>query len=245
MRILLVEDDELLGDGLLTGLQQHNYTVDWVKDGMAAEQALAYEDFDVIVLDLGLPKRSGLEVLENLRKQGKELPVLILTAREAVDDKIKGLDSGADDYMVKPCDLDELAARVRALHRRKTGSTTPTLAHGKLILEPSSHTVTYDGELLTLPRREFSLLEKLLENIGKIVSREQLLQTLYGWAESDSNTLEVHIHNIRKKLPNKYIRTIRGVGYMIEKLKDDDIQASQSSNEELLVVNDNNSIDKE
>lgn len=245
MRILLVEDDELLGDGLLTGLQQHNYTVDWVKDGMAAEQALAYEDFDVIVLDLGLPKRSGLEVLENLRKQGKELPVLILTAREAVDDKIKGLDSGADDYMVKPCDLDELAARVRALHRRKTGSTTPTLAHGKLILEPSSHTVTYDGELLTLPRREFSLLEKLLENIGKIVSREQLLQTLYGWAEIDSNTLEVHIHNIRKKLPNKYIRTIRGVGYMIEKLKDDDIQASQSSNEELLVVNDNNSIDKE
>lgn len=245
MRILLVEDDELLGDGLLTGLQQHNYTVDWVKDGMAAEQALAYEDFDVIVLDLGLPKRSGLEVLENLRKQGKELPVLILTAREAVDDKIKGLDSGADDYMVKPCDLDELAARVRALHRRKTGSTTPTLAHGKLILEPSSHTVTYDGELLTLPRREFSLLEKLLENIGKIVSREQLLQTLYGWAEIDSNTLEVHIHNIRKKLPNKYIRTIRGVGYMIEKLKDDDIQASQSSNEELLVVNDNNSTDKE
>lgn len=236
MRILLVEDDELLGDGLQAGLQQHNYTVDWVKDGIAAEQALAYEDFDVMVLDLGLPKRSGLEVLENLRKQGKELPVLILTAREAVDDKIKGLDSGADDYMVKPCDLDELAARVRALHRRKTGNATPTLAHGELILDPSSHTVTYDGELLTLPRREFSLLEKLLENVGKIVSREQLLQTLYGWAEIDSNTLEVHIHNIRKKLPKKYIRTIRGVGYMVEKLKDGDA-TTERKDEQLLVVN--------
>lgn len=238
MRILLVEDDELLGDGLLTGLQQHNYTVDWVKDGIAAEQALAYEDFDVMVLDLGLPKRSGLEVLENLRKQGKELPVLILTAREAVDDKIKGLDTGADDYMVKPCDLDELAARVRALHRRKTGSATPKLVHGKLVLEPSSHTVKFDDELLTLPRREFALLEKLLENVGKIVSREQLLQTLYGWAEIDSNTLEVHIHNIRKKLPKKYIRTIRGVGYMIEKFKEEDSESNEEK--EVLVVNEGN-----
>jgi two-component system response regulator QseB len=139
MRILLVEDDELLGDGLATGLRQHNYTVDWVKDGISAEQALDYEQFDVMVLDLGLPKRSGIEVLQNIRKSGKELPVLILTAREAVDDKIRGLDSGADDYMVKPCDLDELAARIRALHRRKTGSATPTLQHGKLIFDPSSH----------------------------------------------------------------------------------------------------------
>lgn len=241
MRILLVEDDELLGDGLLTGLQQHNYTVDWVKDGIAAEQALAYEDFDVMVLDLGLPKRSGLEVLANLRKKGKELPVLILTAREAVDDKIRGLDTGADDYMVKPCDLDELAARVRALHRRKTGSATPSLTHGKLVLEPSSHAVTYDGESLTLPRREFALLEKLLENVGKIVSREQLLQTLYGWAEIDSNTLEVHIHNIRKKLPKKYIRTIRGVGYMIEKYKDEAEETKDTSEDLLTVTADENS----
>ena len=220
MRILLVEDDELLGDGLATGLRQHNYTVDWVKDGISAEQALDYEQFDVMVLDLGLPKRSGIEVLQNIRKSGKELPVLILTAREAIDDKIRGLDSGADDYMVKPCDLDELAARTRALHRRKTGSSSPTLEHGKLILDPGSHQVSYDDEVLNLPRREFSLLKKLLENIGKIVSREQLLQTLYGWAEVDSNTLEVHIHNIRKKLPKNYIRTIRGVGYMIEKVKE-------------------------
>lgn len=233
MRILLVEDDELLGDGLLTGLQQHNYTVDWVKDGISAEQALDYEAFDVMVLDLGLPRRSGLEVLENIRNKGKELPVLILTAREAVDDKIRGLDSGADDYMVKPCDLDELAARVRALHRRKTGTATPSLVHGKLVLEPSSHNATFDGETLTLPRREFALLEKLLENIGKIVSREQLLQTLYGWAEIDSNTLEVHIHNIRKKLPKNYIRTIRGVGYMIEKSKNEaPQQAEEKSNQE-------------
>jgi two-component system response regulator QseB len=222
MRILLVEDDELLGDGLQTGLTSHNYTVDWIKDGVSAEQALDYEDFDVMVLDLGLPKRDGLKVLENLRKNGKDTPVLILTARESVEDRITGLDMGADDYMVKPCDLDELAARIRALHRRKRGSASTLIEHGKLSLDPSSHIVMYENETLTLPRREFALLEKLLENVGKIVSRDQLLQTLYGWAEIDSNTLEVHIHNIRKKLPEKYIRTVRGVGYMIEKIKETD-----------------------
>lgn len=226
MRILLVEDDELLGDGLQTGLTQRNYTVDWLKDGLAAEQALEYDDFDVIVLDLGLPKRSGLNVLENIRKQGKETPVLILTARETVDDKILGLDTGADDYMVKPCDLDELAARIRALHRRKTGSATPIIEHQGLVLDPSSHIVSYNGEGLNLPRREYALLEKLLENVGKIVSRDQLQQTLYGWTEIDSNTLEVHIHNIRKKLPKNFIRTIRGVGYMIEKGNNNNIKSA-------------------
>ena len=217
MRILLVEDDELLGDGLQAGLIQHNYTVDWVKDGIAAEQALEYDNFDVIVLDLGLPKRTGLTVLKNLRDAGKKIPVLILTARETVDDKILGLDTGADDYMVKPCDLDELAARIRALHRRKTGSAAPTMQHAGLALDPNSHTVNFNGEALNLPRREYALLEKLLENVGKIVSRDQLVQTLYGWTEIDSNTLEVHIHNIRKKLPKNFIRTIRGVGYMVDK----------------------------
>jgi two-component system response regulator QseB len=217
MRILLVEDDELLGDGLQAGLIQRSYTVDWVKDGLAAEQALEYDTFDVIVLDLGLPKKSGLTVLENIRKQGKKTPVLILTARETVDDKILGLDTGADDYMVKPCDLDELAARIRALHRRKTGSAAPLVEHRGLVLDPSSHSINFNNEALNLPRREYALLEKLLENVGKIVSRDQLQQTLYGWTESDSNTLEVHIHNIRKKLPKNFIRTIRGVGYMIEK----------------------------
>jgi two-component system, OmpR family, response regulator QseB len=217
MRILLVEDDELLGDGLQAGLIQRSYTVDWVKDGLAAEQALEYDDFDVIVLDLGLPKRSGLSVLETIRKKGKKTPVLILTARESVDDKILGLDTGADDYMVKPCDLDELAARIRALHRRKTGSAAPVVEHRGLTLDPSSHSITFENEVLNLARREYALLEKLLENVGKIVSRDQLQQTLYGWTEIDSNTLEVHIHNIRKKLPKNFIRTIRGVGYMIEK----------------------------
>ena len=228
MRILLVEDDELLGEGLSAGLVQHGYVVDWVKDGLAAEQALGFETFDIMVLDLSLPRRSGLEVLANLRKAGNMMPVLILTARETTEDKIKGLDTGADDYMVKPCDLDELAARVRALHRRKAGLTTSTLVHGELVVDSSSHSVTYAGEEISLPRREFAILEKLMENIGKIVSREQLLQSLYGWTEVDSNALEVHIHNIRKKLPTpkNCIRTIRGVGYMIEKLTDNDDAAS-------------------
>jgi two-component system response regulator QseB len=228
MRILLVEDDELLGDGLQAGLVQHNYTVDWVKDGVAAEQALEYDTFDVIVLDLGLPKKSGLSVLESIRKQGKKTPVLILTARETIDDKILGLDTGADDYMVKPCDLDELAARIRALHRRKTGSAAPVIEHRGLVLDSSSHGITFNNEALNLPRREYALLEKLLENIGKIVSRDQLQQTLYGWTEIDSNTLEVHIHNIRKKLPKNFIRTIRGVGYMIEKQAESSESAKDS-----------------
>ena len=220
MRVLLVEDDELLGDGLKAGLQQHKYTVDWVKDGAAAEQAFEYDNFDVIVLDLGLPKRSGLQVLQKLRTDGKKLPVIILTAREGVDDKIRGLDAGADDYMVKPCDIDELAARIRALHRRKTGNATPLLTVGELVLDPSTHEVTYAGEKIVLPRREFVLLQTLVENAGKIVTRDNLVQSLYGWSDVDSNTLEVHIHHIRKKLPDNFIRTIRGVGYMVVKPKD-------------------------
>lgn len=217
MRILLVEDDELLGDGLLTGLKQQGYTVDWVQDGLAAEAAIDYEDFDVMILDLGLPKKSGLEVLKSVRENGKEFPILILTAKESTDDKILGLDSGADDYMVKPCDLDELSARVRALHRRKTGSTVSIIEHEGLSLDASAHEVKYKDEVINIPRREFTLLEKLLENIGKVVSRNQLVETLYGWDDVDSNTLEVHIHNIRKKLPKGFIKTVRGVGYMVPK----------------------------
>lgn len=219
MRVLLVEDDELLGDGLFTGLKQLGYTVDWVKNGIAAEHILDSEFVDVMVLDLGLPRRSGLEVLKNIRQRGTMLPVIILTAREATEDKITALDMGADDYLVKPCDLDELAARIRALHRRKTGGATALLTHGKLTVDSSSHQVKYDDKSINLPRREFAILEKLVENLGKIVSRDQLLQSIYGFDEIDSNTLEVHIHNIRKKLPlpKNYIRTIRGIGYMIEK----------------------------
>jgi len=219
MRILLVEDDELLGDGIATGLKQRNNVVDWVKDGLSAEQALDIENFDVVVLDLGLPRKDGIEVITTIRKKDDHTPVLILTARDSTDDKIKGLDAGADDYMSKPFDLDELEARVRALHRRNAGSVSTTIVRGDLELDPASHTATLGGISLNMPRREFTLLQKLLENQGRVISRDNLLQSLYGWDdEVDSNTLEVHIHNLRKKVGTKTIRTIRGVGYMIEKL---------------------------
>lgn len=223
MRILLVEDDELLGDGIYAGLKQHRHVVDWVKDGVAAEQALDIENFDMVVLDLGLPRKSGIEVLQGLRNKEDATPVLILTARDSTDDKIKGLDAGADDYMVKPFDLEELEARIRALHRRNSGTKSTSIKRGGLELDPASHTATLDGTSLNMPRREFSLLQKLLENQGRVISRDNLLQSLYGWDdEVDSNTLEVHIHNLRKKLGSKTIRTVRGVGYIIEKLDTDE-----------------------
>lgn len=219
MRILLVEDDELLGDGAQTGLLQTGYSVDWVKDGLAAKYALESETFDIIVLDLGLPKLNGLELLRHARSQGIVTPVIILTAREAVGDKVKGLDAGADDYIIKPFDLDELCARIRALLRRRTNRAQPTISYANLELDPASHVVKRDGVLVSLPRREFALLHKLLENAGQVLSRDQLMQSLYSWDEEvDSNTLEVHVHNLRKKLDANYIRTIRGVGYMVEKI---------------------------
>ncbi len=219
MRILLVEDDELLGDGVRAGLSQDGYTVDWLRDGEAAQRALRSESFDIIVLDLGLPKMSGLALLQHVRAEGVSTPVLILTARETVDDRVKGLDSGADDYLTKPFDLDELTARVRALLRRSSGRADTKLVYGNIILDPASHTVTVDGQTVNFPRREFALLHKLLENSGHVLSREQLMQSIYGWEEDvDSNALEVHVHNLRKKLNTTFIRTIRGVGYMAEKL---------------------------
>jgi len=222
MRILLVEDDELLGDGLRTGLIQYGYAVDWLKDGLSADQALKTENFDLVVLDLGLPKMPGITVLQNLRGRGQTMPVLILTARESVDDRVKGLDSGADDYLTKPFDLDELCARLRALQRRFSSRAEPLLTHEAIILDPASHTVTYHSENVNLSRREFALLHKLLENAGRVLSREHLTQSLYGWGEDvDSNALEVHIHNLRKKFGQEFIRTIRGIGYMIDRNKDD------------------------
>jgi two-component system, OmpR family, response regulator QseB len=222
MRVLLVEDDELLGDGLRTGLIQYGYAVDWLKDGLSADQALKTENFDLVVLDLGLPKLPGISVLQNLRSRGQTMPVLILTARESVDDRVKGLDSGADDYLTKPFDLDELCARLRALQRRFSSRAEPLLVHEAITLDPASHTVTLRGENINLSRREFSLLHKLLENAGRVLSREHLTQSLYGWGEDvDSNALEVHIHNLRKKFGQEFIRTIRGIGYMIDKSKDD------------------------
>ena len=222
MRILLVEDDELLGDGLRTGLVQYGYAVDWLKDGLTADQALKTENFDVVVLDLGLPKLPGINVLQNLRSRGQTTPVIILTARESVDDRVKGLDSGADDYLTKPFDLDELCARLRALQRRFTSRADPVLTHENIALDPAAHTVTLNGDLINVSRREFALLQKLLENAGRVLSREHLTQSLYGWGEDvDSNALEVHIHNLRKKFGQDFIHTIRGIGYMINKSTDE------------------------
>lgn len=218
MRILLVEDDQLLGDGVKNGLKQYGYTVDWLKDGEAARLALSSETFDLILLDIGLPKMSGLHLLQSIRREGINTPVLILTARESVEDRVKGLDSGADDYLKKPFDLGEVCARIRALVRRSSGRTETIIAYKNILLDPAAHSVKVDNEELTLPRREFALLQKLLENMGQVLSREQIAQSLYGWEEEvDSNALEVHIHNLRKKLNANYIRTIRGVGYMLEK----------------------------
>lgn len=218
MRILLAEDDPQLGDGLTVGLRQDGYAVDWVKDGMAADLALASESFDLLVLDLGLPRLSGMEVLARLRGRGQTLPVLILTARDATGDKIAGLDGGADDYLVKPVDLDELAARVRALARRVAGRAQPVLQAGDLTLDPATHQAMLAGQPVELSQREFSLLHTLMENRGRVLTRAQLESSLYGWRdEPDSNALEVHIHHLRKKLGAERIKTLRGVGYMMVK----------------------------
>ncbi len=218
MRILLVEDDELLGDGIRAGLTQYQYTVDWVKDGQAALQALMTEQFEVVVLDLGLPKKSGLDVLKSVRAKNVTTPVVILTARDSVEDRVKGLDSGADDYLMKPFDLEELCARIRALGRRSSGRAKNVIAFGDIKLDPAAHLVYKEDKPVTISRREFALLHMLLENAGRVLSREHLTQSLYGWGDDvDSNALEVHIHNLRKKFGNKVITTIRGVGYVAEK----------------------------
>lgn len=218
MRLLLVEDDELLGDAVKTGLNQFGYVVDWLKDGESARTALKIEAFELIILDLSLPKLSGLGLLQAIRADNNLTPVIILTARESIEDRVKGLDAGADDYMTKPFDLNELSARVRALIRRSQGRADLLLQYDNITLDPAAHSVTVDNVLINVPRREFALLQKLLENSGQVLSREQLMQSIYGWDEDvDSNTLEVHVHNLRKKLNANFIRTIRGVGYMAEK----------------------------
>lgn len=218
MRLLLVEDDSLLGDGIRAGLRLAGHTVDWVKDGIAAQLALEAEEYSLVVLDLGLPRLSGLELLRWLRQSGKTLPVLILTARDTVADRVKGLDGGADDYLVKPFDLDELTARIRSLLRRSSGRASPLLAHGEITLDPAAHRVTRRDQTVELSPREFAILQQLMENTGRALSREQLEQSLYGWNEEvESNAIEVHIHHLRKKLGTELIRTVRGVGYMIGK----------------------------
>lgn len=219
MRVLLIEDDEPLGEGLRAGLAQYGHAVDWLKDGQSALKFLKAETFDIIVLDWNLPRVSGLAVLQEMRANNINTPVLLLTARDSVEDRVKGLDNGADDYLTKPFDLDELAARIRALQRRSLNNRSdPIMNYRELSLDPASMTVTVAGTFINLSRREIVLLQKLLENIGHVVTRDILNQCLYGWGDDiDSNTLEVHVHNLRKKLGVGFIRTIRGVGYMIEK----------------------------
>ncbi|MBD9372596.1 response regulator [Rhizobium sp. ARZ01] len=216
MRLLLVEDDELLGKGVLAGLTQSGFAVDWAKSGEDAEVALETADYDAVVLDIGLPRMDGITLLQKRRRERDSRPILLLTARDTVADRIGGLDAGADDYLVKPFDLDELLARLRALLRRSKGKTTPILNHGRLQLDPAGHAVTLDGKPVVLSQREFAVLQDLLMNAGRVLSRGQLEDRLYGWGEEiDSNAIEVHIHNLRRKLYPDAIRTIRGVGYII------------------------------
>jgi len=218
MRILLVEDDPMIGKTLHAALQQEKYTVDWVRDGLAARVALetAASAYALVLLDLGLPKKSGLDLLKEMRRAGNKARVLVVTARDAVADRVAGLDAGADDYLVKPFSLDELSARMRALLRRDIAREDNVLRNGDLELDPSAHTVQQAGKSIDLSIREFALLAALLERPGTALSKSQLEEKLYGWGEEvESNAVEVHVHNLRKKLGPTAIRTIRGVGYVI------------------------------
>ncbi|MDD2988699.1 MAG: response regulator [Zoogloea sp.] len=217
MRVLLVEDDRMLGDGVQAGLAAAGFVVDWVRDGEAALAALAGEGFAAVLLDLGLPRRDGLSVLGSLRSAGNAVPVMILTARDQISDKVRGLDLGADDYMVKPFDLDELAARLRALVRRASGRADACLRHGELVIDPAARTVMLRGEAVSLTSREFDLLRVLLDAAGRVLTRRVLEEQLYAWGDAvESNALEVHIHHLRRKLGSDLIRTVRGVGYLID-----------------------------
>ncbi|MDH4564692.1 MULTISPECIES: response regulator [unclassified Pseudomonas] len=217
MRLLLVEDDNALGAGVRAGLRQEGYTIDWLTDGASALHALQTEEFDLAILDLGLPRLDGLQVLQQLRTGGSTLPVLVLTARDATEDRILGLDAGADDYLVKPFDLNELKARLRALLRRSAGRPQVLIEHNGVVLDPTSQQVSYQGSPVALTPKEYQLLHELLSQPGKVITRERLVQTLYGWdEEAESNTLEVHIHHLRKKLSSDLIRTVRGIGYLVD-----------------------------
>ena len=216
MRLLLVEDDAMIGEAIRAGLKREGFTVDWVYDGESASRVLRSEEFDLLLLDLGLPRKGGLEVLAAARACGQELPVLIITARDAVSDRVQGLDAGADDYLVKPFDLDELAARIRALLRRKSGRTAPMVEHLGVVLNAATHQVTRDGREIALSPKEFALLQLLVERPGTILSRARIEERLYGWGEEvESNAVEVHIHGLRRKLGADYILNVRGVGYRV------------------------------
>lgn len=216
MRLLLIEDDAMIGDNLDEGLRAEGYAVDWVRDGHSAELALGSHDYDLILLDLGLPKKQGIDVLDTYRHHGGQAPVLIVTARDATADRVLGLDTGADDYLVKPFDLDELFARIRALLRRRAGRACAELVHGSLVVNVATREVSLDGKAVHLSSREFSILHVLLDAAGAVVSKAQLEEKLYGWQdEVESNAVDVHIHHLRKKLGAELIRNVRGVGYRI------------------------------
>jgi DNA-binding response OmpR family regulator len=221
LRILLVEDDPLLGDGLVSAIQNDGYTVDWLKDGKQALQAIETEDFSLVLLDLGLPGMGGLDVIRKTRSKSIDVPILILTARDAVGDRVTGLDLGADDYMTKPFDLNELSARLRSLIRRSHGRASPLLEKAGIQINPSSKSVSYQGKTVPLSSKEYTILLYLVENADRVTSRSQLEEQLYGWDQAvDSNALEVHIHNLRKKLDNAIIKTIRGIGYQLQDPRD-------------------------
>jgi two-component system response regulator QseB len=217
MRLLLVEDDDILGDGIKAGLTMEGYAVDWVMDGNLANEALKTNSYELVVLDLNLPGLEGMEVLKELRKRKDETPVLVLTAKDTVDDRIQGLDTGADDFVTKPFELSEVCARLRALARRQSGRSVPQIEHQGVLLDPASHVVTVKNKRIDLSQKEFGILNFLMSNIGRVISRARIEEALYSWgSEIESNSVEVHIHHLRKKLGAKFIRTVRGVGYIID-----------------------------
>jgi two-component system, OmpR family, response regulator QseB len=219
MRLLLVEDDAMIGRSLQRGLRQEGYAIDWVRDGQSASTALRTESYALVLLDLGLPRLSGRELLAELRARRDQTPVLIITARDAVGDRVEGLDAGADDYLVKPFSFEELGARIRVLLRRRSGNAEPLIHRGALTLDPATHQVELAGQAVHLSAREYALLEILLRRPGVPLSRSQLEQAVYGWGEEiGSNAVEVHIHALRRKLGAEWIETVRGVGYRIPKL---------------------------
>ncbi|MHB1198109.1 MAG: response regulator [Polaromonas sp.] len=218
MRLLLVEDDAMIGETVLDVLRAEHYAVDWVRDGSMADEALRTEQYDLVLLDLGLPKRDGLEVLRALRARRNSVPVLVATARDAIDDRIAGLDAGADDYVVKPYDTNELLARLRALLRRSAGRGEPVFEHKGISLNPATREATAHGEPVTLSAREWAVLEPLLARPGMVLSRAQLEEKLFSWKDDiSSNAVEVYIHGVRKKLGPDLIQTVRGLGYLIPK----------------------------
>jgi len=217
MRLLLIEDDEILGDGLVAGLKMEGYAVDWLTNGKLADEALKLNSYELIVLDLNLPDMDGMAILKALRSRKDETPVMVLTAKDTIPDRVLGLDSGADDFVIKPFELDEVCARLRALARRSEGRGAPTIAYKGIVLDPASHQVTFHDEKVDLSQKEFEILSFLMSNIGKVVSRSRLEESLYSWdSDVESNTVEVHIHYLRKKLDPALIRTVRGVGYIID-----------------------------